>query len=286
MSYVIHGAAGAQGGPLFRRLLASGKAAVGAVRNTAALEGKPTVAVDNGSVESLVSAYRHADGVFVHLPVTAEPERVRQAKSIVEAINRARPGRVVISTSGSIVDSPGSVLQAPDDSAVAILTRGVRESGLSHAIVEPRLYLENLLLPPIFETVKAEGILRYPFGADFAVSWSSHLDVAEVAERLLVDHSVSGLVGVGQRPGLDGAALAQGFSRHLGRPVAFEALSPEGFGDLLTPLFGLGAAATVVGLYQALAQAPDNVIAEETSAQRRLAMAPRSVRQWLADILN
>jgi len=49
-------------------------------------------------------------------------------------------------------------------------------------------------------------------------------------------------------------------------------------------LFG-PAAAGVVGLYQALAQAPDNLIAQDTSAQRLLGITPRSVSQWLADVI-
>lgn len=284
MSYIIHGATGAQGGPLYARLLASGKKALAAVRDPGKVGGKPAIAVDNDSVDSLVAAYRDADGVFIHLPQTSEPARVRQARNIVEAIKAAKPKRVVVSTSGTIIDQPGTVLQAPDDSAVAILVRGVAESGVSHAIVAPRLYLENLLLPMVFEPAQAEGILRYPVRADFPVSWSSHLDVAEVAERLLTDHAATGVVGIGHRPGLMGADLAAGFSAQSGRTIAFEALTPGAFGKLIEPMLG-PAAAGVVGLYQALSQATDNVISEDTSAQNLLGLKPRSVQQWLAEVL-
>ncbi|RWM92877.1 MAG: hydroxylase [Mesorhizobium sp.] len=284
MSYVIHGATGAQGGPLYARLLASGKAAVAAVRDPAKVEGKPAVAVDSESVASLAAAYRDADGVFIHLPQGPEPVRVQYANNIGAAIKTAKPKRVVISTSGTIIDQPGTVLQAPEDSAIAILLRRVRESGVSHAVIAPRLYLENLLLPMIIQPVNAEGVLRYPLRADFPVAWSSHLDVAEAAERLLSDTSVTGVVGVGQLPGLKGADLAAGFSEQFGRAISFEALTPQAFGQLIEPMFG-PAAAGVVGVYQAFSHAADNVIAEDTSAQRLLGITPRSVRQWLAETL-
>ena len=119
--------------------------------------------------------------------------------------------------------------------------------------------------------MKAEGVLRYPVRADYPVSWSSHLDVAEVAERLLTDTSVTGVVGVGQLPGLRGADLAAGFSEQFGRTISFDALTPEAFGKLIEPMFG-PVAANVVGFYQALSQVPDNVIAEVTSAQRLLGL--------------
>jgi hypothetical protein len=223
--------------------------------------------------------------VFVHLPQALEADRVSFARNIAKAVEIANPSRVVISTSGVIIDEPNSPLQAPTDSAVAVLIDGVRKSGVSHAIIAPRLYLENLLLPMVFGPTQAEGVLRYPVRADFQVSWSSHLDVAEVAERLFTDLSVTGIVGVGQLPGLVGAELAQGFSRHLGREIRFESLRPEAFGELIKPLLG-PAAGAVVGLYQALADTQANTIRQDTSAQKLLGIAPRDVQQWLSEAVS
>lgn len=286
MTFIIHGATGAQGAPLIKRLLAAGQPAVAAVRNAAGASGLPTVVVDNASVDSLVAAYRGADGVFFHLPLAGEADRVQYARNFAQAIAIARPARVIISTSGNVVDEPGSATQVPDDSAVAVLVREVARTGISCAVVAPRLYLENLLLPTQFGAVQAEGVLRYPLRADYPVSWSSHLDVAVVAERLLLDTTTTGIVGLGHAPGLTGADLAAGFAAHLGKPVRYEAITPEAFGDMITPLFGAAAAAGVVAGYQAKAQTSGCVIAVATSAQTLLGLQPRSVQQWLADVLG
>lgn len=286
MNFVIHGATGAQGGPLFERLVKAGKPAVAAVRNAGARQGMPVVAVDNGSVDSLVAAYRGASGVFVHLPVAPEPERLRYAQNIARAIGIAKPKRAVISTSGWVVDQPGSPLQNPPESAISTLIRATEESGVSLAVVAPRLFFENLLNPLVLEPAKAEGVLRYPLRADFPVSWSSHLDVAEVAERLLLESPVTGLVGVGQSPGITGLELAVSFSQFLGRQMEFSSLTPEAFGEMIAPVLGAGAAAGVVVGYQAQGRASDNVIVPATSAQRRLGLAPRTAGQWLAEMLR
>ncbi|MYM85002.1 NmrA family NAD(P)-binding protein [Duganella sp. FT50W] len=286
MTFIIHGATGAQGGPLIKRLLATGKPALAAVRNAASANGMPAVAVDNASVDSLVAAYRHAEGVFFHLPLAAETERVQYARNFAQAIALARPARIIISTSGNVVDEPGSPIQVPDDSAVAVLLREVARTGVSCAVVAPRLYLENLLLPIQFDAIKAEGVLRYPLRSDYQVSWSSHLDVAEVVESLLADPTITGIVGLGHEPGLAGSDLAAGFAQHLGMPVRYEAISPEAFGVMLTPLFGAGPAAGVVAGYQAKAQTKACVIANATSAQSLLGLQPRSVQHWLADVLG
>lgn len=286
MTYVIHGATGAQGGPLLARLLQAGRRAVAATRRPSVASGLPAVVADHDSVESLVAAYRGAQGVFIHLPVTAEADRLRYARNMASAIAMARPRRIVISTSGWVIDEPGSPVQNPPESAIATLIRETEASGMSMAVVAPRLFFENLLNPLVLEPAKADGVLRYPLRADYRVSWTSHLDVAEVAERLLADTAITGIVGVGQSPGITGDELAAGFASFFQRAVTYESLTPEAFGAMIAPMLGEGPAAGVVAGYQAQALATSNTITAETSAQVRLGLAPRATQRWLADLLT
>ena len=285
MADIVHGATGAQGSPILSALTSAGRTAIAAVRHPEAVpDGIVARQVDLASVASLASAYKGADGVFVHLPMGAPEAAAAQARAVVEAVAQARPGRVVISTSGQIVDQPGSPLQAPADSPIMTLIDGVTGSGVPTAVVAPRLYLENLLLPVVLAPASQEGVLRYPLPASFPVSWSSHLDVAEVVARLLTDaYPTTGTVGVGHLPGLTGPDLAAALSSRLGREVRFEGITPEAFGDLITPLFG-PAAAPVVELYRALNAQDGSTIAEGSSAQELLGLRPRPIEQWLKDL--
>ena len=290
MSYIIHGATGAQGSPVLSALTAASAPAVAAVRNPDTVpDGVQALAVDLSSAASLIPAYEGAEGVFVHLPMGPPEAAGAQARAVVEAVEQARPDRVVISASGQIVDQPDSPLQAPDDSPIMTLIHGVMRSGIPTAVVAPRLYLENLLLPVIIGPAREEGVLRYPLPASFPVSWSSHLDVADVVVRLLTDARAIGVTGsagtagtvsVGHLPGLTGPDLAAALSAHLDRDVRFKAISPEEFGELITPLFG-AAAMPVVELYRALNAQTGNIIDRSTSAQRLLEISPRPVGQWL-----
>ena len=285
MADIIHGATGAQGSPVLSALTAAGHTAIAAVRHPETVpDGIAARQVDLASADSLTSVYEGADSVFIHLPMGAPEAATAQARAVVETVARTRPGRVVISTSGQIVDQPGSPLQAPADSPIMTLIDGVTGSGVPTAVVAPRLYLENLLLPVVLAPASQEGVLRYPLPASFPVSWSSHLDVAEVVARLLTDASpTTGTVGVGHLPGLTGPDLAAALSSHLGREVRFEGITPEAFGDLITPLFG-PAAAPVVELYRALNAQAGSTIAEGSSAQELLGLRPRPIEQWLKDL--
>jgi uncharacterized protein YbjT (DUF2867 family) len=278
MTYVVHGATGAQGSPLFRKLAAEGKDVVAAIRNPQNLGAGSAVAVDLTSVQSLIAAYLGAEGVFIHLPLGPESLRLEYAHNIAEAVGVARPKRVVISTSGWALGNPD------DKSALPELIRGVERTGVSTAIIAPRLYLENLLLPIVIEAVKSEGILPYPLGSDYPVSWCSHLDVADVAAALFANSAVTGVVEIGQLPAVTGNELAKSFANHLGREVRYNSLTPEDFGKRLAVLFGEAVAAEVVAGYKAKALTKDSAIDEKISAQQLLGIKPRTVEQWLVHI--
>ncbi|NGY63079.1 NmrA family NAD(P)-binding protein [Lentzea sp. NEAU-D13] len=280
MTYVIHGATGAQGGPVAAALIAAGKSVSALTRKVdVVLPGARVVAADCSSVAELTEAYRGADGVFVHLPVVPEEDRLTYARNIADAVRAARPARVVFSTSGFPVDAPGD-----GASAVSTLAGLLADSGVSHAVIAPELFLENLLLPPVVGPVREQGVLGYPLPVGFGVSWASHLDIADAAVALFERTDVGGVVAVGQYPAVTGPELAEAFGDRLGRDVVYRAITPEEFRAFIAPMLGEGPAADVAEGYRASAALPDRSIAPERSAQKLLGVTPRSTSQWLADI--
>lgn len=274
MTYIVHGASGAQGSPVLAALRADGHHATAAVRDTASVDG-PAVAADYSSVDSLVNAYQGAAGVFVHLPVGSPDYQLSVASNLATALSRADVPRVVMSTSGYPL-APGTGPAALVDSLAA--------SGRSFAALDPKLFLENLLLPSVLDTVRLKGVLRYPVRADYELSWISHLDVADAAVRLLLDHDVNGRVSIGALPPLVGSDLAAGFANHFRTSVSFEAQDPEDFGQGIIPLFGEQAARPVIDAYIWRQNQQSEVIDEDVSTQRVLGLEPRSVDRWLSDI--
>ncbi|WP_329048565.1 NAD(P)H-binding protein [Streptomyces violaceus] len=278
MTYVIHGATGAQGAPVVTALAAAGKSVTALTRNpNAVVDGARVVAVNYSSVADVTDVYRGADGVFVHLPVGAEEDRLAFTDNILAAVRAARPGRVVFSTSGYPTDPAIG-------GAAATLAAGLADSGVSHAVIAPELYLENLLMPYVVDSVRERGALPYPIRADFPVSWASHLDIADAAVALFERPDVTGVVGVGQYPAITGPDLAEAFAARFGRDVVFEPVSPDEFRTSLAPVIGEGPAAGIAEAYQAMSAMPGRPIAPETSAQKLLDLTPRTTTQWLADM--
>ncbi|MFE8978759.1 NmrA family NAD(P)-binding protein [Streptomyces cyaneofuscatus] len=278
MTYVIHGATGAQGAPVVAALVAAGKPVTALTRNPdAVVDGARVVTASYVSVEELTEAYWGADGVFVHLPIVSEQDRLAYARNIVATVNETRPARVVFSTSG-----------APSDAALggaaALLADGLAASGVSHAVMAPTLFLENLLLPHVMDAVRERGALPYPIRGDFPVSWASHLDIADVALALFDRHDVTGVVSVGQYPAITGTDLAEAVGTHFGKRVVFQSITPEQMRASVAPVIGEGPAADIASLYQAMSTLPDRSITPENSAQKLLGITPRTTGQWLTDI--
>jgi uncharacterized protein YbjT (DUF2867 family) len=278
MTYVIHGATGAQGAPVVSALAAAGKSVTAVTRDEhAVVDGAHVVAAAYSSPADLTDAYRGATGVFVHLPIASEEDRQIFAGNILTAVRAARPARVLFSTSGVPIDPAVG-------GAAATLAAGLTDSGVSHAVIAPELYLENLLMPYVIDSVRERGVLPYAIRADFPVSWSSHLDIADVAVALFERPDVTGVVSVGQYPAITGPDLAEAFGTRFGRDVVFEPITPEEMRTSIAPLVGEGAAADIAGAYQAMSTMPGRSIAPETSAQKLLGVTPRTTSQWLADI--
>lgn len=272
MTYVVHGATGAQGSPVVAALAAKGVLITAITRRAdAEVVCARTLAVDLASIQQLTDAYRGAEGVFVHLPVVDAATRETYAGNIITALREARPERVVYSTSGFPADA--------DPMAAALA-----ESSLSYAVIAPRYYLENLLLPHVQEGVRADGVLRYPLPADFASSWGSHLDIADAAVALFEQRNVTGTVEVGQSPAVTGKDLAEAFATAYGRDVVYEPQTPVDFAVRLVPFMGADAAAVVQNGYEQIVALPDNAIGAERSAQHLLGLTPRTTHQWLIDL--
>ncbi|MCF3960193.1 SDR family oxidoreductase [Streptomyces fuscigenes] len=279
-TYVVHGATGAQGAPVAAALAAAGRSVTALTRDPEAVVNgaQRVVAADYSSAADLTDTYRGAEGVFVHLPaMAAKDDREKFAHNILAAVDEARPERVVFSTSGFPIDPARG-------GAFATLAAGLADSGVSYAILVPELYLENLLMPFIIGSARERGVLPYPIRADFPVSWTSHLDIADTAVALFDRTDVTGVVSVGQYPAITGPDLAEAFASRLGRDVVFDEISPEEFRTSLAPLLGERSAADIARNYQAMSTLSGRPIAPETSAQKLLGVTPRTTSRWLADI--
>ncbi len=190
--------------------------------------------------------------------------------------------RVVFNASGA-VPPPGAEGNARE--AVDTLA----ELGLSATVLQPTLYLENLLLPFILSELR-EGVFRYPLAASgFGVKWVATQDLGALATRAL-ETTDAGLIAAAGPEALDGDGLAQAIGRGVGRTIRFETVAPADFETKLKPLLGPESAAAVRGLYQGIAAAPESfapwLAPDPSPGAAALGIEATTVESWAASVLR
>jgi uncharacterized protein YbjT (DUF2867 family) len=229
MLIAVHGATGAQGGPLVRRLLAEGHRVRAIARNPDPRRlpvGAEPAPADLLDVEALVRAYEGVGGVVAVLPGgAADDVAVAQADATLEALRRAGVPRAVFIAGGAVWSTPPGL---PFLDARTRLAQGLARAVPTAIVVGPATaYMENLSEACIVERLRADGELVQVAPAGAKMSPVAMDDVASaIAEVLVKDDPPPRVIvhGPGEVTGEEAARIIES---HIGRPVRWTQVSPE-----------------------------------------------------------
>ncbi len=248
--YLVYGASGVQGGAVARLLTGQGKQVRTVTRNAETAialqeQGIEAVVGDFSDLDALAQAHAGVDRVFLNIPVDFELPRVRQHfRHAVDAASKAGIELLVVNTSVFVPE------QSTASEAIEIkreLTAYVKESGVPFIVVQPIVYMENLLIPGILNN----GVLAYPVPADKPIAWISAEDAAKYHVYALNHPELAG--STLQAPGpeaLTGSQLAERFSQALGQSIAFYSLPVDSFEAAIGAMLGEQTASGLGGLYR------------------------------------
>jgi hypothetical protein len=221
---------------------------------------------------SLAAAYDGADAVVLQLPLVYDERALEMAANAARAAERAGVGHLVVNASGPLRPEPIGV---PFVDARHIAAR----ADVPHiTVLQPLTYMENLVAPWSADALLREGIVRYPMPAERPLYWVAMADVAG-AIRTAIESGVAGsFLLPGQAATGDDVGAALG--RALGRPVRWEAISPEVFGEDARPYLGDHAAYGTAAVYQMLNAQPPGPAPDPGPAREALGWAPRDLETW------
>lgn len=254
---LVIGASGAQGGPVARHLLATGKHVRLLVRHPDRVTGLVAAGAevmvgDFDDAASLAQAAKGMEGAFLLFPFMNP--RLDHARAVIGALTAAGVRRVVWNATGAI---PPVATGNPGVDIRRYILALLEESGMDVVALQPTVYMENLLGPWTAPEVIAEDRLAYPLPPTVAVQWISHEDAGAFAAAAF-DHLPTGrhLVEISGPEALRGPEAAASFTRGLGRPVTYRAMPPAEFGAVIDRAFG-GGGAGATAFYEAVAANPD-----------------------------
>lgn len=267
----VFGATGAQGAPVVSQALARGFTVHAFARDSNKISTMhPNAKAFAGSLDdkdAIARAFKNVDAAFVHLPMAQEADdSQRWLGATLEAAHEASLPLMVYSTSGPAGERFASSIVVDGTSAAA---NAVRNSGIPSIVLQPAIYLENLLPDVFVPNLRSQGVLDYPpMKASTKVQWTSHHDQALVAVAALARPDLAGNVyDIGSHGALTGAELARVVSDWVGQEVNFSPLTPAQFGARVgDALQSPGAAFALTDLYESLEKLQGDDMVVDTNA--------------------
>lgn len=254
MIVVVHGATGAQGRPVVRRLTAGGHTVRALARRPDPAripDGAVPVHGDAADPDALARAYDGADAVVVVLPGgAADDVAVAQADAILTALNRARVPRAVFNAGGGVWDDPPGI---PFLDARTRMVTGLPEAVAVPVVVAPAGGLmENFSETWILERLRRDGQLVNTMPADALTRPVAMQDVADAIATVLTEDAPPPRVLVSGPTEVTGNQVAAAVATHRGRPVTWTTI-PQGeylagvatglgrqYADNIAALYGAG----------------------------------------------
>lgn len=253
----IFGSTGAQGAPVVIEALASGMDVRAIGRDADKIKemhpDADAVVATLDNEEAVASALDGVDAAFLHLPMPLNPtDPELWLKTFITAAHRVSLPLLVYTTSGPAGSRyPSSVMIDAGTGGM----QAVLGAGIPAIVLQPTLYLENLLPELFLPNLRSEGVLDYPpLPATIKVQWTSHLDQARIAVAALGRPDLAGnSYEIGTPDALTGEELAELVADWIGRSVTYDPLSPADFGQRVgDALSSPGAAFALGDLYGTL----------------------------------
>jgi uncharacterized protein YbjT (DUF2867 family) len=258
MKILVYGATGSQQGSVIGSLLSRGHEVRAITHHASKLEqlkgtGADSFLADMGNYDQLVEAHHGIEGVSLLIPFFLKnpSDGWAFAKNAIDAAVQANVKFLVWNSSAFI--APMRTGNPATDLRFDIL-QYLRKSALPHVVIQPSIYLENLLSPWASQLVAKDNKVPYPTPENMPIGWIASKDVAEfVAEAFDRPHLNSSTFQVSGIENLRGQDLARKFSIGLKRTTEFYPMPPSEFGRKLDALYGEGTGKGAEMVYQKFA---------------------------------
>jgi uncharacterized protein YbjT (DUF2867 family) len=267
---------------------------IAALRNPRALAGTEfddveTVAADLYDTQSMIAAAKGVDGIAASLPFVFDRDLAKQLGSTIAAAARANGvKKIVFNTSCHVEDQD---IGGPAHDGRRDIEHAIIESGSDYFILEPKVFMDNMIRIWNKPSIVNKGIFAYPAKPDLKISWICLDDIAAyMVEALARDDLPSGRYSIGGPEALVGDEVAARLSKAAGKEVVFKSLSPDAFASAMSMLVTGSPDVVPHSIYDGMAsfyrwynaQPQSPLIADVDAMARLFRHKPTSLADWAA----
>ncbi len=288
MKILVFGATGSQQFNVIGEARKKGAEVIAATSSEKSFEklkqaGATAILANMNDANKMQEITKGIDAIAFMIPVSLPNplDGLQYAKNVIDAAKANGVNKIVWNTSGWLAPHKIGI---PGEDVKLDIRDYLKNSGLNYVIIEPTIYMENMMGPFCAPFVKNEKKLAYPTPEAMPIGWIASRDVsAFVVEAIYNTHLKANTFQISGLENLNGNDLAEQFSEGVGERIEYYTMSPQEFGDILKPMVGEAGAAGVASYYESLqntTEYPPKFNPNMSEVLEKLPVKMTSLEQW------
>lgn len=257
MRILVFGATGSQQFNVIGEAKKKGAEVIAATSSEKSFEklaqaGATPVLANLADADKINEITKGIDAIAYMIPVSLPNpfDGLEYSKNVINAAKANGVKKIVWNTSGWI---EAQKIGSPVDDVKLDVQDYLKNSGLDYVIIEPTIYMENMMGPFCAPFIKNEKKLAYPTPEAMPIGWIASRDVsAFVVEAIYNEDLKADSFKVSGLENLKGDELASKFSEGVEEEIVYYTQKPQEFGDILKPFVGEAGANSVAAFYEML----------------------------------
>ena len=288
MKILVFGATGSQQFNVIGEAIKKGAEVIAATSSEKSFDklskaGATPILANLADAEKINEITTGVDAIAFMIPVSLPNpfDGFQYAKTVIDASKSNGVKKFVWNTGGWL--EPQKIGSPVDDVRLDVRDY-LQASGIDYVIIEPTIYMENMMGAFCAPFIKKEQKLAYPTPEAMPIGWIASRDVsAFVVEAIYNPLLKADTFKISGMENLKGYDLAAKFSRGVGAEIVYYPQQPKEFGDILKPFVGEAGASSVAAYYEMLHNAkeyPSKFNPNMSEVLEKLPVQMTSLEQW------
>lgn len=243
MKILVFGATGSQQFNVIGEARKKGAEVIAATSSEKSFEklkqaGATAILANMNDANKMQEITKGIDAIAFMIPVSLPNplDGLQYAKNVIDAAKANGVNKIVWNTSGWLAPHKIGI---PGEDVKLDIRDYLKNSGLNYVIIEPTIYMENMMGPFCAPFVKNEKKLAYPTPEAMPIGWIASRDVsAFVMEAIYNTQLKADTFQISGLENLSGNDLAEQFSKGTGENIVYYTQPSKEFGDILRPFVG------------------------------------------------